>query len=133
MRSYSEYNWLQSYFDNDAFWLDDVISWDESFDLFLSDYNIFFFLTSPFFVNIHFFLDSFVKMSFLDVLLLSETDSNFFSRELFDFVMWDNLYYLSNTFFFSQVLYYTDYQDFFVVVLYHSPELTLALNDFTNS
>ena len=133
MRSYSEYNWLQSYFDNDAFWLDDVISWDESFDLFLSDYNIFFFLTSPFFVNIHFFLDSFVKMSFLDVILLAETDSKLFSRELFDFVMWDNLYYLSNTFFYSQVLYYTDYQDFFVVVLYHSPELTLALNDFVSS
>lgn len=132
MRSYSEYNWLQSYFDNDAFWLDDVISWDESFDLFLADYNIFFFLTSPFFVNIHFFLDSFVKMSFLDVLLLSETDSKTFSRELFDFVMWDSLYYLNNTFFFSQALYYTDYQDFFVVVLHHSPELILALNDFAN-
>jgi hypothetical protein len=72
-------------------------------------------------------------MSFLDVMLLVETDSNLFARELFDFVMWDNLYYLSNTFFFSQALYYTDYQDFFIVVLYHSPELTLALNDFTNS
>ena len=56
-------------------------------------------------------------MSFLDVLLLSEADSFNSSRELFDFVMYDTLSYLSTTFFFSQTLYYTDYQDFFVVVL----------------
>ena len=91
MRSYAEYNWLQSYFDNDAFWLEDVVSWDESFELLLSDYNVFFFLTSPFFVNVHFFLDSIVKMSFLDVLLFSESDEFSSSREFFDFVMWDNL------------------------------------------
>ena len=133
MRSHSEYSWLQSYFDNDSFWLEDVISWDESFDLFLADYNIFFFITSAFFVNVHFFLDSCVKMSFLDVLLLSETDAFNSSRELFDFCMWDNLSYLSTTFFFSQALYYTDYQDFFVVILYHSPELSLAVTDFVNS
>jgi len=30
-------------------------------------------------------------------------------------------------------LYYTDYQDFFVVILYHSPELSLAVTDFVNS
>jgi hypothetical protein len=72
-------------------------------------------------------------MSFLDVLLLTETDSFNSSRELFDFLMWDNLSYLSTTFFFSQALYYTDYQDFFVVVLYHSPELSLAVTDFVNS
>ena len=117
MKSYSEYTWLQSYFDNDAFWLEDVISWDESFELFLTDYNIFFFLTSPFFINVHFFLDSVVKMSFLDILLFTESDSFNSSREFFDFVMWDTLSYLSTNFFFSQSLYYTDYQDFFVVIL----------------
>jgi len=103
MRSYAEYNWLQSYFDNDAFWLEDVVSWDESFELFLSDYNIFFFLTSPFFVNVHFFLDSVVKMSFLDVLLFSESDEFAASREFFDFVMWDTLSYVNTNFFFYPV------------------------------
>ena len=133
MKSYSEYTWLQSYFDNDAFWLEDVISWDESFELFLTDYNIFFFLTSPFFINVHFFLDSVVKMSFLDILLFTESDSFNSSREFFDFVMWDTWSYLSTNFFFSQSLYYTDYQDFFVVVLHHSPELSLVIADFINS
>lgn len=113
--------------------MEDVISWDESFDLFFADYNLFFFLTSPFFVNVHFFLDSIVKMSFLDILLLSESDDMYSSRELFDFVMWDNMSYVSTNFFFSQSLYFTDYQDFFIVLLYHSPELSLAMNEFVNT
>lgn len=72
-------------------------------------------------------------MSFMDVLFMSESDSFNSSREFFDFVMWDTLYYVSTTFFFSQSLYYTDYQDFFVIVIYHSPELTLAVNEFVTS
>jgi len=72
-------------------------------------------------------------MSFLDLILLAESDLGSSSRELFDFLMWDTLYYVSNTFFYSNILYYTDYQDFFVIILYHSPELSLAVNDFVTS
>lgn len=71
-------------------------------------------------------------MSFLDVLLLTESDTFNSSREFFDFVMWDVLSYVSTTFFYSQSLYYTNYQDFFIVILYHSPELSLAVVDFIN-
>lgn len=133
MQFHAEYTWLYSYLNDDSFWLEDIISWDETFDLLLSDYNIYHFLTSPFFVNAHFFLDSCTKMSFLDVLFLSETDTFDSSRELFDFIMWDHLSFISNNFFHSQFLFYTNYQDFFVLVLHNSPELTLALVDFTNS
>jgi hypothetical protein len=129
----AEYSWLESYLDNDSFWLEDVLSWDETFELALSDYNLFFFFTSAFFVNSHFFLDSITKMSFLDILFFSETDSYNASRELFDFIMWDHLSFISNNFFFSQFLFYTNYQDFISTVLHHSPELTLALSEFTNS
>jgi len=133
MRFTAEYSWLQSYLDNDSFWLEDTISWDDTFDLLLTDYNIYTFLTSAFFVNSHFFLDSLTKMSFLDILFSYETDEFYSSREFFDFVMWDHLSSISNNFFFSQFLFYTDYQDFFVIILHHSPELTLALEDFKNS
>ena len=91
MKYTAEYKWLESYLNDDSFWLEDVISWDDTFDLFFLDYNIFSFLTSAFFVNTHFFLDSFTKMSFLDILFFSETDSTNSSRELFDFIMWDLL------------------------------------------
>lgn len=72
-------------------------------------------------------------MSFLDVLFISENSGFNASRELFDFVMWDVLSYLNTTFFFSQALYYTDYQDFFNVLIYHSPELILAMSEFNTS
>ncbi len=133
MKFTAEYNWLKSYLDNDALWLEDVLNWDETFDLVLSDYNIFSFLTNAFFVNSHFFLDSFTKMSFLDVLFFSETDVTNSSRELFDLIMWDTMSFISNTFLSSQMLFYTDYQDILVLILHHSPELSMALVDYVNT
>ena len=97
MKFNAEYNWLKSYLDNDSLWLEDVLNWDETFDLILSDYNIFSFLTSAFFTNSHFFLDSFTKLSLLDVMFINETDSFNYSKELFDLMMWDNLSFI-NTF-----------------------------------
>lgn len=133
MKFTAEYTWLESYLDNDAFWLEDILNWDETFDLVLSDYNIFSFLTSAFFVNSHFFLDSFTKLSFLDVLFFSETDLANSSRELFDLMMWDTMSFITTTFLPLQFLFYTDYQDFMVLVLHHSPELSMALVDYVNT
>jgi hypothetical protein len=133
MRFHPEYTWLESYLDNDAFWLEDVLNWDDTFELLLADYNIYHFVTSAFFVNAHFFLDSITKVSFLDTLFSVESNSATSSRELFDLLMWDHLSAISTNFFFSQFLFYTDYQDFFVVVLHHSPELMMAVEDFLNS
>jgi hypothetical protein len=69
-------------------------------------------------------------MSFIDVMFISENDTFNSTRELFDFVMWDSLSLINTNFFFSQSLYYTDYQDFFVLIVFHSPELVLAFNDY---
>lgn len=133
MKFTAEFNWLESYLDNDTFWLEDVLNWDETFDLVLSDYNLFSFLTSAFFVNSHFFLDSLTKMSFIDVMFFQESDSQNFSKELFDLMMWDNLTSIYNTFLSLQMIFYTDYQDFMVLILHHSPELSLALVDYVNT
>ena len=133
MQFTTEYTWLESYLDNDSLWLDDVVSWDDAFDLATTDYNVFSFLTSPFFINSHFFLDSLTKLSFLDILFLNETKQDLESKEFFELVMWDISLFLSNSFLPSQLLFYTDYQDFIVIILYHSPELTLALSDFINT
>lgn len=133
MKFTAEFNWLESYLDNDTFWLEDVLNWDETFDLVLSDYNLFSLLTSAFFVNSHFFLDSFTKMSFIDVMFFQESDSSNFSKELFDLMMWDNLTSIYNTFLSLQMIFYTDYQDFMILVLHHSPELSLALVDYVNT
>jgi hypothetical protein len=72
-------------------------------------------------------------MSFLDVLFFSETDISNSSRELFDLIMWDTMSFISNTFLSSQMLFYTDYQDILVLILHHSPELSMALVDYVNT
>jgi len=132
MKFTAEYSWLESYLDNDSLWLEDVLNWDETFDLVLSDYNIFSFIINPFFVNSHLFLDHIVKMSFLDIIFFNETDTLNSPKELYEILMWDNLSFIHNTFLSLQMFFYTDYQDFLVLVLHHSPELSLALLDYVN-
>lgn len=129
----AEYSWLESYLDNDSLWFEDAVNWEEAFDLVLSDFTIYNFLTTPFFFNSHFFLDSFVKLSFLDIMFLLETDKVTYSRELYDLFVWDLTSNIYNKFLPLQFLFYTDYQDFVVILLYYSPELMLALTDFINS
>jgi len=128
----AEYSWLESYLDNDSLWLEDAVNWEEAFDLVLSDFTIYNFLTTPFFFSSHFFLDSFTKLSFLDVMFLIETNKNTYSRELYDLFIWDLTSTVYNKFLPLQFLFYTDYQDFIVVLLYYSPELMLALTDYIN-
>ena len=129
----TEYLWLSSYLDNDSLWLDGVLGWDDTFDAATRDYNIFSFLTGTFFVGSHFALDSMTKFSFLDTMLLNEFDSSTFSRQLFDFHMWDIGTGIQNSSLLTQFFFYTDYQDFMVSILHHSPELTAGLEQFVNS
>jgi len=130
MSTFMEFNWLQTYLNSDTVWLDDTLNWDEVYDLTLSDYNLFSMLTSPAFVNSHFFLDSISKLSFLDTMFIQETSTAYASNEFFELFMWDNTAYVHTNFLNSQFLFYTDYQDYLTLILYHSPELTLALVDY---
>ena len=130
MKFTSEFQWLESFLVCDSFWLEDVITWDETFSLVFSEYDFLSFITNGFFVNCYFFLDSRSKISFLDSVLIGEYGRDLFVFELFNSFMWDNFSYIYNTMFHSQFLFYTDYQDYFTVILHHSPELSLALVDY---
>jgi len=132
MKFTAEYNWLESYLDNDTLWLDDVVNWDETFDLVLADYNIFSFMTTAFFYNSHLVLDMFTKLSFLDLIFINQSDLTNESFELFSFFMYDVISFLSTSFLTLQILFFTDYQDFILVILHHSPELSLALCDYVS-
>ena len=128
-----EYNWLESYLDNDSLWLEDALNWDEVFDLVLNDFTLYSFLTTPFFYNSYFFVDFITKISFLDVILLLETNKTTFSKEFYDLFIWDVTSFIQNKFLPLQFFFYTDYQDFIIILLQYSPELMLALNEFVNS
>lgn len=129
----AEYNWLESYLNNDSLWLEDAVNWEETFDLVLTDFTIYNFFTTPFFFGSYFFLDSFTKLSFLDLIFIIETDKTSYTRELYDLFIWDLTSIISNKFLPLQFLFYTDYQDFMVILLYYSPELLIALTEYVNS
>lgn len=127
-----EFFWIESYLSNDRLWLDDVLNWEEVFDISLCDFTLYGFLATPFFSTNYFFLDSHIKISFLDLIFLTDFNKKNYSREFFDLIMWDLLTVLNAKFFPLQFFFYSDYQDFILVLLRYSPELLLALNDYLN-
>lgn len=128
-----EYSWLESYLDNDSLWLDDALNWDAAFEIALSDFTLYTALTTPFFSNSHFFIDSVVKLSFLDVIFFFESDKSNEMRELYNLFLWDITSYISNKFLPAQFLFYTNSQDYIVILLHYSPELILILTDYVNT
>lgn len=128
----SEYAWLESYLDSDFLWLENVVNWEDAFSLVLSDFTIYTFLSTPFFSNSHFFLDSFTKLSFVDILFIAETKKSKYSRELYDLFIWDISTTFFTKFFPLQFFFYTDYQDFIVILLKYSPELVTAIEDYVD-
>lgn len=127
-----EYSWLESYLSNDTLWFEDALNWEDALDLALTDFSLYSFFTTPFFFNVHFFIDFHVKLSFLDIILLVESDKTTYSREFYDFFIWDITSFFQNKFLPTQFFFYSDYQDFTLIMLYYSPELTLALSDYLN-
>ena len=94
-----EYNWLESYLNNDSLWLEETLNWEETFDLILNDFTLYSFLTTPFFYNNFFFIDYLTKISFLDIILLIETDKSKYTREFYDLFIWDLTSFIHNKFF----------------------------------
>jgi len=124
------YEWLNPYVSSNKFWVEDVLSWDESFNLALSDYTLFSLLTLPFFTNSYIYLESFSKLSFLDVITIAESSETLESQEFYNAVIWDLCETIQLLFYSSQFIYYTNYQDFSVLMLYHSPELVIPFLEF---
>jgi len=129
----AEYSWLNSYLDNDTLWLESSLNWEDAFSILINDFTIYSFLTTPFFINSHFFLDSFTKISFIDIIFLSETNKHRYSRELYDLFIWDISTSISNKYFPAQFFFYTDYQDFVAIALQYSPEIVIALESYLNT
>lgn len=84
------------------------------------------------FSTIVIFLDSLIKLSVLDIMLITESTKQFYVKELFTVFIWDLLTLIYNKFLILQFLFYTDYQDYLILLLHYSPELILALNDYIN-
>ena len=77
-----------------------------------------------------FFLDNPTKLSFLDVMLLTEKVSLETTNNLYVFILRDLHNLLDNHFLIASHIFYLDYQNFVTLVTYHNPELALALNEY---
>lgn len=130
MRLNGEYSWLKQYVDLPNFWVEDVLSWDESFNLALADSSFFTFATSTNLAKTYVYLDSFTKSSFLDILLLNSSTENTEPAELYEALLWDLYEFTYASAYASKFMWYTDSQTFCSVALRHSPELVSAVNDF---
>lgn len=132
MRLYNNLSY-NTFFENDLVWLSKTLNWEEFFFLYLDNFNLYSFLSTPFFVNNYIFLDSQIKFSFLDMVFLSETSKINMNRELYDLFFWDFFSFVDNNLVSSNFLFYTNYQDFFVLILFYNPELVPVLVDFINN
>ncbi len=129
----TEYFWLESFLNNDSLWFEDSLNWEDAFNLVFNEWTLYSFFTTPFFFNSYFFTDYITKLSILDIIFLLETDKSTFSREFFDCFIWDITNYIQVKYLPAQYFFYTDYQDFVVLMMYYSPELMLGFMDYFNN
>ena len=130
MKYTNEYSWYASYLDTDMLWLEDVINWDDVFEIAGSEYNMLGLLTTAFFLNPHHFLDWMIKLSYLDLFFDWEIDTNSLLEALFSDSTADEALALNSIFFSLPTLFYADFQDLLVTIGYYSPELVLAARDY---
>ena len=129
MQFMATYNWNGTFNNIDTFFIDESLNWDETFSLLFTDYTPFSFSLLAFFTNSHFFLDSPVKFSSLDALILRERTDYTTVSSLYAFLLQDLLSSMDVYFLLPNHLFYLDYQNFIVLMVYHNPELTIALNE----
>lgn len=129
MKSPTEYTWLESYLSKDSLWLENSLNWDSTYDLVFLDYNFYSMLTNSGFLNSHFSVDTLTKFSTIDLLF----SNNSVHKELFDFYLWDISTFIYIIFPSLQLLFFSDYQDFNLTLLYYSPELVIALYSYIDT
>ena len=122
--------WFDHYLNNQHFWVEDVLSWDDSINLALSDHSIFTLLFSSVFTKSYVSIDYVSKFSFLDSLITNEGVLTLESQELYTAVFCDLFSPINSIFYPFQFIFYTDSQTAFSIILQDSPELLLAISDF---
>jgi hypothetical protein len=78
-------------------------------------------------------IDSISKTSHLDIILLNSTAAKNFNEYLFSSTMGDILSETNTLFFPLSSLLQSEYQDTFSTTLLISPELAIALKDYTST
>ena len=128
MKFTSEFNWYMSYIDTDMLWLEDSINWDDVFELSTTEYNLLSVLIVATFLNTHHLLDWCVKLAFSDLVLLADTTTWLSLRSFFVTFLYDDTTTFMALMLQLPHLFYADFQDLIVTMLYYSPDLVFSLH-----
>ena len=129
----TDYYWFNNFNESDILWLDESLNWDEAISFTLTSYLPFLSLVSSAMLNSHYSSDWLVVTSFAEAVLVLETLKDFTVVKLFNFVFLD-LAILTQVQYSTPIslLFHSDYQDLLVTLVYHSPELVLALSEWAS-
>ena len=133
MKSYSlfnELNWVSTYQSSDQMWLNDSLNWEKTSNLITMDWSLPSFVTQSSFVNKHILLDSVIKFSHLDVLLLQANSLVILPETLYLSVMNDLFLQTTTCFLPITSLFQYEYQETLSVTFLLAPELLTLFNDY---
>ena len=128
----TDYSWFTNYVESDILWLDESLNWDESLNSVVADYVPLLSLTSSYFTNTHFATDWLAVSSFIEPVLMFEIVETFQPMILFLAFVVDLAIELNITYAMHGFLLHADYQDWVTTLIYHAPELILAIHDWNS-
>lgn len=129
MVNFTTFDWTGIYVQNDFLWLSNIVNYENSSNLILSEVFLFEFMYRSAFKLVYFFTNNQSYFSTLDNLLLISLDENNF-EVLYKNVLIDFYLNLLNTFLNLNYFYFLDYKNYIVLFYFFNPELIIAFWDF---
>ena len=130
MLYFTDYFWFSNYNESDILWLDESLNWDASISYTIAEYVPLLSLTLSYFANTHYATDWLTVISFIEYILTMEILPSTLPLTLFVALITDlTLAYLSIDNLVNLLL-HSDYQDWIINLLQHTPELIFAFLDW---
>lgn len=127
----TDYSWFTNYVESDILWLDESLNWDETISTLVADNVPLLSATSSYWSETHLFTSyPVLRPRFLNLVMLElcdETQSAYFALAVFLDIATHNSAIDS----FAEMFMHSDYQDWVSTLMYHSPELVIAIHDWS--
>jgi len=124
--------WVQTYKSTDQTWLADSLNWEKLSGISTLDTSFLTFLHNSSFINQHLTLDYSLKMSYLDIILITSNSVNYSASSLYVSYINDLYNNFSVLYLPLLSLFSSSYQDVYSLVMLVSPEVIIAFADYFN-
>jgi len=136
VKSYNSFlslNWTSTYQATDQMWLMESLNWEKTLNQITTDWTLFSFIFQSSFLNQHILVDSLVKLSYLDTVLIKANLYSTTPQFLYLSILNDTYINTVTCFIPFTTLFESDYTELVNSTLLISPELSNIFNDYTNS